>query len=99
MTHRLHSAYIIGPSGKGQFRNRFNYGVGRWITIQGLGYKPSTEQIRAWLVRTDYERSGRFKCDNDLLNRIYETALWTFENLSWGVRGGLPSPRADGLWR
>src|SRR5262249_10624488 len=30
MTHRLHSAYIIGPSGKGVFRNRFNYGVGRW---------------------------------------------------------------------
>jgi alpha-L-rhamnosidase len=84
MTHRLHSAYILGPSGKGQFRNRFNYGVGRWITIQGLSYKPSIEQIRAWLVRTDYERAGRFECDNDLLNRIYDTTLWTFENLSLG---------------
>lgn len=84
MTHRLHSAYIIGPSGQGTFRNRFNYGVGRWITIQGLRARPSIGQIRAWLVRTDYERSGRFECDLDLLNRIYETTLWTFENLSLG---------------
>ncbi len=24
MTNQLHSAYILGPSGKGTFRNRFN---------------------------------------------------------------------------
>ena len=35
MTHRLHSFYILGPSGTGTFRNRFNYGVGRWIQIHG----------------------------------------------------------------
>ncbi len=84
MTHRLHSAYIIGPSGKGTFRNRFNYGVGRWITIRGLQAKPSAEQVRGWLVRTDYARAGHFECDNDLLNRIYDVTLWTFENLSLG---------------
>src|SRR5690606_30478213 len=36
MTHNLHSAYVIGSSGKGVFRNRFNYSSGRWITIHGL---------------------------------------------------------------
>ncbi len=84
MTHRLHSAYRIGPDGRGTFRNRFNYGSGRWILIKGLGYKPRLEDIRGYLVRTDYQRAGRFECSNKLLNDIYDLVLWTFENLSLG---------------
>jgi alpha-L-rhamnosidase len=84
MTHNLHSAYILGPSGKGTFCNRFNYGVGRWVKVIGLKYKPSLSQIRGWLVRTDYKRAGGFECDQPLLNQIYNTTLWTFQNLSLG---------------
>ncbi len=84
MTHRLHSAYILGPTGKGAFRNRFNYGVGRWVQITGLREKPDLAKMRGWLVRTDYARAGQFECDQPLLNRIYDTTLWTFENLSLG---------------
>ena len=84
VTHKLHSAYRIGPSGKGTFCNRFNYASGRWILIKGLGYKPALEDIRGYLVRTDYERAGRFECSNKLLNDIYDVVLWTFENLSLG---------------
>jgi len=84
MTHRLHSQYIIGPSGKGTFANRFNYFTGRWITIEGLKYKPAPEDMVAWLVRTDYARAAEFECSNELLNRIYNTTLWTFEDLSLG---------------
>ncbi|MEK7994811.1 MAG: family 78 glycoside hydrolase catalytic domain, partial [Planctomycetota bacterium] len=84
MTHKLHSAYRIGPSGRGTFANRFNYASGRWILIKGLGYKPALEDIRGYFVRTDYERAGRFECSNKLLNDIYNLVLWTFENLSLG---------------
>ena len=84
MTHRLHSAYVLGPTGKGTFRNRFNYGVGRWITIKGLDAKPALEDIRGQLVRTDYRPAADFECSNKLLNDIYRTTLWTFENLSLG---------------
>jgi len=84
ITHKLRSAYRIGPSGKGTFRNRFNYGSGRWILIRGLSYKPDLADIRGYLVRTDYERAGQFKCSNKLLNDIYDIVLWTFENLSLG---------------
>jgi alpha-L-rhamnosidase len=84
MTNRLHSQYIIGPSGKGIFQNRFNYFTGRWVTIEGLKYKPAPDDIRAQLVRTDYARAADFECSNDLLNRIYRTTLWTFEDLSLG---------------
>ena len=85
MTHRLHSRYIIGPGGKGTFGNRFNYFTGRWVQIEGLKYKPSLEDFRAHLVRTDYARAAAFKCSNDLLNWIHDTTLWTFEDLSLGA--------------
>ncbi len=84
MTHRLHSFYVIGPAGKGTFRDRFNYGVGRWIQVTGLRQKPSLDDFRGWLVRTDYRRTTHFECSNPLLNRIYETVLWTLENLTVG---------------
>jgi len=84
MTHRLRSAYILGPSGRGTFRNRFNYFTGRWVTIEGLRAPPALSDFRAWLVRTDFARAAAFKCSNALLNRIYDTTLWTFEDLSLG---------------
>lgn len=84
MTHRLHSKYVFGPSGEGTFRNRFNYATGRWIQIEGLDYKPSAEQIRGFMVRTDYRRASSFECSNELLNNVYKATLWTYENLSLG---------------
>ncbi|UCG56951.1 MAG: family 78 glycoside hydrolase catalytic domain [Phycisphaerales bacterium] len=85
MTHRLHSKYVIGPTGTGTFHNRFNYFTGRWIQIEGLSYKPRPEQIRGHLVRTDYRRVGHFECSDEQLNDIYDATLWTFENLSLGA--------------
>jgi alpha-L-rhamnosidase len=84
MTHQLHSAYVLGPSGKGTFSNRFNYSVGRWITIKGLDAPPAPADVRGWLVRTDYRRAADFECSSEPLNNIYRTTLWTFENLSLG---------------
>jgi alpha-L-rhamnosidase len=84
ITHELHSYYVVGPSGQGTFRNHFNYGVGRWIQIEGLRQKPQLSDVRGWLVRTDYEPAGSFVCSSDLLNRIYDTTLWTYETLSLG---------------
>jgi alpha-L-rhamnosidase len=84
MTHGLHSYFIIGENGQGTFRNRFNYGVGRWIQIEGLHRKPELADIRGWLVRTDYEPATTFSCSDQLLNRIYETTLWTYQALSLG---------------
>ncbi|SFB80679.1 alpha-L-rhamnosidase [Parapedobacter composti] len=84
MTFNLYSAYVIGPGRKGVFRNRFNYSSGRWITIQGLKEKPRVDDIRGWLVRTDYSDASRFECSDTLQNWIYDRVLWTFENLSLG---------------
>lgn len=80
----IRSIYRIGVTGKGVFCNRFNYMTGRWVEISGLRTRPTLEQIRGWLIRPDYQRAGGFECDVPLLNSIYKTTLWTFENLSLG---------------
>lgn len=80
----IHSIYKVGPGRKGMFCNRFNYITGRWVRITGLRRKPELNEIRGWMIRTDYRRAGGFECDMPLLNDIYRTALWTFENLSLG---------------
>lgn len=83
-TFNLHSAYIIGESGEGSFRNRFNYSSGRWITIRGLKYAPNLSDIRGWMVRTAYQPAASFECSDSLQNWIYDKVKWTFQNLSIG---------------
>lgn len=80
----IHSIYKVGPGGKGTFCNRFNYMTGRWVQITGLRSAPKLEQIRGWMIRPDYRQASGFECDMPLLNDLYRTTLWTFENLSLG---------------
>lgn len=84
MTFSLSSAYILGSSGKGVFQHRFNYGSGRWITVKGSSRIPSKDEIKGWVVRTDFKDAGHFESSDSLQNWIYETVKWTFENLSLG---------------
>jgi len=69
--------YICGKK-PGTFRNRFNYAGGRYVTIEGVSYKPSFKDIVGYAVSSDFKRTGHFQCSNELLNQIYETDLWTF---------------------
>jgi len=84
ITFGLMNAYVIGPSGKGTFENRFNYSSGRWITIKGLKSAPKKEEIKGWMVRTAFNEATRFECSDPLQNWIYQRVKWTFENLSLG---------------
>ncbi len=84
MTHRIRSGYVVGASGEGEFRNRFNYSVGRWVTLRGLRRKPSLTAFEGRVVRTDYTAASRFGCTDPVLSQIYRTTLETFENLTLG---------------
>ncbi|WP_316793647.1 family 78 glycoside hydrolase catalytic domain [Pedobacter frigoris] len=84
MTFNNHSAFIIGVKGEGTFHNRFNYSSGRWITIKGLKYKPTRNDIKGWMVRTNYQDAAAFECSDSLQNWIYDRIKWTFQNLSIG---------------
>ena len=84
MTFGIHNSFIMGKSGEGTFRNRFNYSSGRWITIRGLKQKPKLQDIHGWLVHTNYSSATTFICSDPLQNWVYNTVRWNFENLSIG---------------
>lgn len=84
ITHAIRSEYIVGPAGTGTFRNRFNYGVGRWLTVRGNAVAPDPARTRGWCVRNDYRSSSSFACSSDRLNAIAAASRWTFENLTIG---------------
>jgi alpha-L-rhamnosidase len=72
------SHYVHDASGTGTFSHRFNYMAGRWITVEGLAYRPDMEDVTCFIVTNDRARTGRFQCSDPLLNRIYETDLRTY---------------------
>ncbi|RYY64218.1 MAG: alpha-L-rhamnosidase, partial [Chitinophagaceae bacterium] len=77
MTFSLRSAFIIGSTGKGTFKNRFNYSSARWITIKGLKNKPALSDIKGWMIRTNFANASTFECADTLQNWIYNTVKWT----------------------
>jgi alpha-L-rhamnosidase len=76
--------FILGPEGRGTFRNRFKHQSGRWITVQGLSAPLRASQLKGYAISTGTGRIGQFSCSNELYNRIYETVLWTFRQISLG---------------
>lgn len=75
---------VLDAAGEGTFEHRFNYAAGRWLTITGTDLAPRTDDVRAWLVRSDYDRGARFECGDERLQQLHDTAAWTFENLALG---------------
>lgn len=84
ITFGIHSAYVLDATGKGTFTNRFNYSSGRWITIKGLKKPITTEDVKGWMVRTDFKNASSFQTSDSLQNWMYDRIKWTFENLSLG---------------
>src|SRR5690606_2367880 len=84
MTFGIHSAYVLNDTGKGTFANRFNYSSGRWITISGLKKALTMDDVRGWMLRTDFKDASSFHSSDTLQNWMYGRIKWTFENLSLG---------------
>ncbi|HTW94734.1 MAG TPA: family 78 glycoside hydrolase catalytic domain, partial [Tepidisphaeraceae bacterium] len=72
------SIYICKGGPIETFQNRFNYAAGRYLTISGIENKPDRADITGYVIGTDLRRVGEFSCSNELLNKIYETDLWTY---------------------
>jgi alpha-L-rhamnosidase len=76
--------WIIQGSGRHTFCNRFSYHGFRWVKITGLDRPPKLENIRGFMIQSDYPPAAQFECSDPLLNQIYETTLWTFRCLTLG---------------
>ncbi len=83
-TYNQWDEYILSGRPEEVFRCRFNYHGFRWVKITGLHYPPKLDDVRGYLIHTGYEPTSEFECSNDLLNRIYQTVVWTYRCLSLG---------------
>lgn len=97
--YNMQHEYVVGQTGGGTFSPRFSYHQVHFVVISGLAKAPELSQIVGHRVgnigelnSTDISngggrtRLGQFHCSNPLLNKIYETSLWTKANL---VTGGM----------
>jgi hypothetical protein len=83
-TYGQRNVYVARGGGGERFRNRFNYVAFRYALVKGLPRAPKPEEVRGWLVTTNYEPSSTFSCDKALLNKIHAMMCWTYRCLSLG---------------
>ena len=71
-------------SGEGVFCQRFNHAASRWITIRGLETAPRAGGHSRIPCQHRFAPGRPVRVFQRLLNRIYETTLWTYRSLSLG---------------
>ncbi len=72
--------YIASGDDKGIWTPTFTWHGFRYVEVTGLTEAPSQSAITAHLIRSDVDRVGQFTSSNDLVNRIHDMALWTYES-------------------
>ncbi|WP_405290874.1 family 78 glycoside hydrolase catalytic domain [Algibacter sp. Ld11] len=72
------SKYVFDKTGTGHFTNRFNLAGGRWVTIEGINYKPDLKDIKGYVITNNRKQISKFKSSSELLNQIYQVNLNTY---------------------
>lgn len=63
--------YILKGGDEEQWEPSFTYHGFRYIQIEGFPYRPRSGDIQVKVVRSSVDQTGKFKCSNELLNRIH----------------------------
>lgn len=69
--------YILKGDKEEVYEPRFTYHGFRFVQIEGYPGIPDLDNITGIVVHSSVEQIGKFDCSNDLLNKIYNNALWT----------------------
>ncbi|MEZ5963453.1 MAG: alpha-L-rhamnosidase N-terminal domain-containing protein [Planctomycetota bacterium] len=83
VTYGQRSELVLDRDGRGVFQHRHNYVAGRWLTVAGATTLRA-EDVRFSPVTSDVTASTEFSCSHDLLNQVWQTAIWTLRNLALG---------------
>ncbi len=72
--------YVCKGGGIETWQPRFTYHGFRYVEVSGLASNIAPDFLEGVLVRTDVARRGSFQCSDEVLNKIYQTSLWTIED-------------------
>jgi len=76
--------YIASGKNGEVFRNKFNYHGFQYIKISNLSAPPSSDNIHAFLIQTDFRDAATFECSDPEMNAIHDMIQYTFRCLSLG---------------
>ncbi len=57
-----------------KYRPRFTYMGFRYVELSGSEYAPGL--LTAYAIHSEMERTGRFSCENELVQKLYENQVW-----------------------
>lgn len=69
---------------------KFSYHGFRYAKIKGISSKPDGDMIKAVLVATDIQETGRFFSSDSLLNKMHEVSKWTIVDNVHGIPEDCP---------
>lgn len=82
--------YIFKGEGIESFHPRFSYHGFRYAEISGLSNPPGNE-VKACIVHTEFSKISKFETDNQLINRIYNNAIWSMRSNSFSFPTDCPA--------
>ncbi len=75
--------YIAAGEGKEVFKNKFNHHAFQYVRVSHLKEKPLKEDIKAFLIHTDYRDRSSFECSDPDLNAIHNMIKYTMRCLTF----------------
>jgi alpha-L-rhamnosidase len=69
--------YILRGGGPETYEPRFTFHGFRYAEVTGWPGRLRPEDLRAVVLHSDLERTGRFSCSDELLNRLHENVVWS----------------------
>ncbi|QWT19865.1 glycoside hydrolase family 78 protein [Bacillus sp. NP157] len=82
--------------GRTQWHPRFSYKGFRYVQVDGWPGRPPRDAVKARLVHTDVDVTGRFDSANDLLDWIHRAAVDTMLNNLHGIPTDTPMYEKNG---
>lgn len=76
--------YVASGDGNELFKNKFNHHAFQYVRISNLKEKPVKENIKAYLIHTDYRNTSSFECSDPDLNAIHNMIKYTMRCLTFG---------------
>lgn len=75
--------YIASGKEGDLFCNKFNHHAFRYVRIDNLPLKPTSKQIKSYLIHGDYQAAATFRCSDNELNAIHDMVNYTLRCLTF----------------
>ncbi len=77
---------LIASGNRDTFKPKFSYHGFRYVLIEGLPYKPSLKDMRAYFVHNDVKRKADFVSGDRIINYIYDGGMRSSSsNMFWSL--------------